>query len=61
MSPMSDQPLTRGVLAEVLVEFHREIILPDIQRIVVEAIAGSERRMQANFDTIFHKLDKLDS
>ena len=32
MSPMSDQPLTRGVLAEVLVEFHRDIIAPDMYR-----------------------------
>ncbi len=54
---MSDQPITLGVLAQ----FHREVILPDVQRIVGEAIAGSERRMQANFDAIFHKLDKLET
>src|SRR5688500_8972424 len=56
MSPMSDQPLTLAVLAE----FHREIILPDVQRIVSESIAASDRRMQGNFDAIFHKLDKLE-
>jgi chromosome segregation ATPase len=57
MSPMSDQPITLAVLAQ----FHREIILPDVQRIVGEAIAGSERRIQANFDSVFHKLDKLET
>ena len=57
MSPMSDQPITLAVLAQ----FHREIILPDVQRIVGEAIAGSERRMQATLDKIFHKLDKLET
>jgi len=57
MSPMSDQPITLGVLTQ----FHREVILPDVQRIVGEAIAASERRMQANFDAIFHKLDKLET
>jgi len=57
MSPMSDQPITLAVLAQ----FHREIILPDVQRIVGEAIAGSERRMQASLDRIFHKLEKLET
>ncbi len=57
MSPMSDQPITLAVLAQ----FHREIVLPDVQRIVGEAIVGSERRMQAKFDAIFHKLDKLET
>ena len=61
MSPMSDQPVTRAVLTTALAQFHRELILPDVQRIVGEAIAGSERRMQANFDAIFHKLDKLET
>jgi chromosome segregation ATPase len=57
MSPMSDQPLTLAVLAD----FHQDIFLPDVQRIVAEAIAGSESRMQANFDAIFHKLHKLET
>ena len=39
MSPMSDQPLTRAVLTQALVEFHRDVILPDIQK-VVEASEG---------------------
>lgn len=57
---MSDQPVKLAVLTTALAQFHREFFLPDLQRIVDEAIAGSERRMQANFDAIFHKLDKLE-
>ena len=59
MSPMSDQPVTLAVLTTALAQFHHDVILPDVQKIVGDAIAGSERRMQANFDAIFHKLDKL--
>jgi chromosome segregation ATPase len=61
MSPMSDQPVTLAVLTTALAQFHREIIRPDVQQIVGDAVANSERRMQANFDSIFHKLDKLET
>ena len=61
MSPMSDQPVTLAVLTTALAEFHREIIRPDVQQIVGDAVANSERRMQANFDSVFHKLDKLET
>ncbi|HUG53804.1 MAG TPA: hypothetical protein VMR21_09385 [Vicinamibacteria bacterium] len=37
MPPMSDQPITLSVLAQ----FHRDVIVPDAQRIV----EGSERRL----------------
>lgn len=56
---MSDPPVTLAVLKTALTQFHREVFLPDFQRIVDEAFAGRERRMQANFDAIFHKLDKM--
>jgi hypothetical protein len=39
---MSDQPITLAVLAR----FHREVIVPDIQRIVDEAVSGSEARLR---------------
>ena len=55
MGPMSDQPITLAVLAK----FHREILLPDVERVVGEAIAGRERRMQGNLDAIFHRVDTL--
>jgi chromosome segregation ATPase len=61
MSPMSDQPVTLAVLTTALAQFHREIIRPDVQQIVGDAVANSERRMQANFDSILHKLDKLET
>jgi len=61
MSPMSDQPLTLAVLAQ----FHREIILPDVRRIVHEAVSdavsASERRLHGHIDGILHKLDKLET
>jgi chromosome segregation ATPase len=61
MSPMSDQPLTLSALTTTLVQLHREIILPDIHRIVGEVIGASERRLQGTLDGIVHKLDKLET
>lgn len=61
MSPMSDQPLTLSALTTTLVQFHREIILPDIHRIVGEVVGASERRLQGTLDGIVHKLDELET
>jgi chromosome segregation ATPase len=57
MSPMSDQPITLAVLAQ----FHREIILPDIQK-VVEASEGRLRNeMYGLHDSVLRKLAKLET
>jgi len=57
---MSDQPLTLIVLAQ----FHRQVILPDIQRIVGDAVEGSERRlrdeMHSLHDAVLKRLHHLD-
>lgn len=55
MSPMSDQPLTLVVLAE----FHHQVFLPDMERLVGE----SERRlrdvMYGLHDVVIQRLDRL--
>jgi hypothetical protein len=56
---MSDEALTLAVLAK----FHREIVLPDVERVV----GGLRREMNTRFDEVFahfaaiHKrFDRLD-
>jgi hypothetical protein len=41
---MSEEPLTRAVLASVLAEFHMKVISPAVAR-VVERLAGIEFRL----------------
>lgn len=52
-------------LVQVLSRFHREIVVPDIERIVGNAVEGAERRlrdeMQAGFDALAQRLDKLET
>jgi archaellum component FlaC len=68
-SAMSDQPVTRSVLTSVLTstlaKFHQEVIVPDIQRIVGDAVSGSEARlrneMQGFHDSILKKLGDLET
>lgn len=54
---MSDQPLTLAVLAQ----FHRQVILPDIERVV----GGTERRLRDEVhglqDFILSRLDRLET
>ena len=58
---MSDQPLTRDVLASVLVDFHRDVVRPDIQHIVGEEVGALRREMFTHFDALYHRLDRLES
>lgn len=57
MSPMSDQPVTLAVLAK----FHREIILPDIESVVERLVTPRFDEMNARFDAIYHKLERLET
>jgi chromosome segregation ATPase len=50
---MSDVPLTLAVLAQ----FHREVILPDVKRVVEDAVGASERRLRDEMHAIFDSLD----
>ena len=43
-------------LVQVLTKFHREIVVPDIERIVGAAVDGSERRLRDEMHTLFDAL-----
>lgn len=52
-------------LLQVLTRFHREVVLPDIERVVDERldarISSLREEMLSNFDAIYKKLDRLES
>ena len=52
-------------MLQALAQFHREVVLPDVQRIVDESIdksVGSLRNeMYTLFDGVFGKFDRLES
>jgi predicted nuclease with TOPRIM domain len=54
-----------GDLVSVLAKFHRDVLLPDVQRLVADAVEGSERRlrdeMQGHFDALAQRLDRLET
>lgn len=47
-------------LVPLLTRFHREVLLPDVGRVVAESVEASERRlrdeMQAGFDSLAREL-----
>ena len=45
-------------LVTVLARFHREVLLPDVQRIVNTAVEASERRITDRMDGLFDALSK---
>ena len=57
---MADQPLTLVVLAQ----FHRQVILPDIERIVAATVEASEQRLRDEMgvlqDFVLKRLDRLE-
>jgi polyhydroxyalkanoate synthesis regulator phasin len=48
-------------LIPILARFHREVVLPDIQRIVGSAVGDIEGRMNAHFDEIYKRFDRLEA
>jgi hypothetical protein len=54
---MSDQPLTLIVLAQ----FHRQVILPDIERVVGGAEARLRNEMHTLHDFVLTRLDRLET
>lgn len=52
-------------LLRVLSRFHREVVLPDIERIVDARLDAKfspfRAEMLANFDAVFKRLDRLES
>ena len=67
MSPkeMSDQPITYGNLQKALMEFHHVVFLPDVRRVVEEAVGASERRLldeiMGHVDGLAHKIVNLET
>jgi predicted nuclease with TOPRIM domain len=47
-------------LVQILTKFHREIVIPDIERIVGKAFDGLRDEMQTGFDALAQRLDKLE-
>lgn len=61
MSPMSDQPITLAVLTTALVQFHRDVILPDLHK-VVEASEGRLRNeMYGLHDSVLQNFARLET
>jgi predicted nucleic acid-binding Zn-ribbon protein len=48
-------------LIPILTRFHREIVLPDIERVVGNAERRLRDEMQTGFDAICQRLDKLET
>ena len=48
-------------LLQVLTRFHREVVLPDLERVVDARIGPLREEMLSNFDAIYKKLDRLES
>ena len=45
-------------LVAVLAKFHRDVLLPDVQRVVSVAVEASERRLTDRMDGLFDALSK---
>jgi hypothetical protein len=48
-------------LVQVLTKFHRDIIVPDIERIVGASEQRLRDEMQRGFDALVQRLDKLET
>ena len=46
-------------LVKVLTKFHREVVVPDIERIVGKGLDGLRGEMHAGFDALAQRLDRL--
>lgn len=58
-------PRVADDILPILTKFHREVVLPDIQRIVGDAVGGSERRLRDEIhnavDALAQRLDRLET
>jgi len=52
-----------GAVAEdlipILTRFHREVVLPDVQRLIGDAVGGLRGEMNARFDEVFSHFDAI--
>ena len=59
---MAEETVTVSTLTTTLANFHREVILPDIERVVGESEARINKRfddVDAHFDEIYKRFDRL--
>jgi predicted nucleic acid-binding Zn-ribbon protein len=54
---MPDDPITLATLTQ----FHREVLLPDMQRLVGESEQRLQLRMDAQFDAVYQRFDRLET
>ena len=54
---MADQPVTLSVLAQ----FHREVILPDVERVVRAAVNDLRIEFSGHFDAIYQRFERLET
>lgn len=55
---MSDQPITHAILESELARFYREVIRPDMERVLEDVF---KRRIKPRFDTIDGHCDAIAS
>jgi chromosome segregation ATPase len=55
MSPMSDE------LVSVLARFHREVVLPDIERVVARLVNPRFDEIDGHFGAIYQRFERLES
>lgn len=48
-------------LLSMLTRFHREVVVPDIERIVDSRVAPLREEMLSNFDAVYKRFDRLES
>jgi chromosome segregation ATPase len=58
---MSEQPLTRAVLASVRADFHRDILRPDIKQIMGEEVGALRREMFTHFAAVYQRFERLET
>jgi hypothetical protein len=54
---MPDDPITLATL----MQFHREVLLPDVQRLVDQAVGDLRAEMNGHFDAIYQRFDRLET
>lgn len=48
-------------LVPVLARFHREVVLPDLERVVGASESRIQNEVNAGFDAQFHRLERLET
>ena len=52
MPAMSDEPMTLAVLAQ----FHRDVILPDLQRAIGDQVSGADQHLTTQIERLWDAL-----